>query len=270
MRGEVLVAIVNNQLDYAILREKNWYRIPVSSAQKWLKDRWPPKWLAFYQTKVFGPEAHAIHYYARVLRIREVFRWELFPNEPREGKNLTRYYQLLLEPLRRLPKPILSRRARRIVFIPTTLDKFTQAVEINDLFDESNLEDQLWAEFKRLQISAERQLFIQIKENNYVLDFAIFCAQGNIDVETDGDVWHANPERAPQDNLRDNALDTVGWRVLRFSTRQIQEQLAGYCLPTIVENVNRLGGITEGQFGVRRIELSGNSAYQPSLFDDLD
>jgi hypothetical protein len=31
-----------------------------------------------------------------------------------------------------------------------------QALEINDLYDESPLEDRLWAEFKRLQISAER------------------------------------------------------------------------------------------------------------------
>ena len=34
---------------------------------------------------------------------------------------------------------------------------------------------------------------------------------------TNGDVWHANPERAVQDNLRDNDLETVGWKVLRFS-----------------------------------------------------
>jgi len=33
-RGEVLVAILNNQLDFAILREQGWYRIPVSSVEK--------------------------------------------------------------------------------------------------------------------------------------------------------------------------------------------------------------------------------------------
>jgi len=46
-RGEVLVAIMNNKLDFAILREQGWYRIPVSSVKKWLKERWPPKYLAF-------------------------------------------------------------------------------------------------------------------------------------------------------------------------------------------------------------------------------
>ncbi len=52
-----------------------------------------------------------------------------------------RYYQLLLGNLQPLPKPILSRRLRRITFIPTTRKKFKTAIEINDLWDESPLED---------------------------------------------------------------------------------------------------------------------------------
>jgi hypothetical protein len=58
------------------VREQHWYRIPVSSAKKWLGGNWPPQWLAFYQTKFFGSEAFSINYYARVLDIREVFRWD--------------------------------------------------------------------------------------------------------------------------------------------------------------------------------------------------
>src|SRR2546421_7329471 len=79
---EVLIGILNNARDLSILREQRWYRIPVSSADKWLRRRWPPHWLAFYQTKVFEAEAFAIHCYARVLSIRDVFRWQLFPDEP--------------------------------------------------------------------------------------------------------------------------------------------------------------------------------------------
>lgn len=33
-RGEFLVAIINNRLDFAIAYEKHWYRIPVSSKEK--------------------------------------------------------------------------------------------------------------------------------------------------------------------------------------------------------------------------------------------
>ncbi len=270
-RGEVLVAILNNLLDFAVARDQHWYRIPVGSAHKWLKGRWPPQWLAFYQTKIFGSEAFAVNYYARVLDVRQVRRWQLFPDQPHDEKGRRRYYQLILEPLRRLPKPILSRRWRRIVFIPTTWQKFSSAGEINDLYDESPLEDYLWAELKRLQISAERQEFVPVKDRSYALDFAIYCTSGKIDVETDGDTWHADPERIPLDNLRDNDLETTGWRVLRFNTTHIREKMAEYCLPTIVENINRLDGVDEKERLVpRRINLDGpDGAYQLGLFDDI-
>ncbi|MBL7184157.1 MAG: hypothetical protein ISS50_06875 [Anaerolineae bacterium] len=196
-RGEVLVAIMNNLLDFAIARDQHWYRIPVRSVERWLKDRWPPQWLAFYQTKVFGDEAYAVNYYTCVLDIRQVSRWQLFPNEPHDKKGKRRYYQLILSPLQQLPKPILSLRWRRIVFIPTTWHKFMNAVEINDLYDESPLEDRLWAALKRLQIEAERQYFIKAKNQWYALDFAIFCEQGKMNVETDGDTWHADPAHIP-------------------------------------------------------------------------
>lgn len=246
-RGEVLVAIMNNLLDFAIARDQHWYRIPVRSVENRLKTCWPPQWLAFYQTKVFGSEAHAVKYYARVLDIRQVSRWQLFPNEPRDEKGRKRYYQLILSPLQRLPYPILSRRWRYIVFIPTTWHKFMNAVEINDLYDESPLEDRLWAELKRLEIAAERQYFVKAKERQYALDFAIFCDRGKIDVETDGDTWHADPARIPLDNQRDNDLTSLGWSTLRFNGRQIHEATIEYCVPTVIESINRLGGlVTEG------------------------
>jgi very-short-patch-repair endonuclease len=265
-RGEVLVAIINKPLDFAILHEEGWYRIPVSSVEKWLKDRWPPHWLAFYQTKAFGEQAHAVHYFAEVIQIRKVFRWQLFPNDPHDERSRRLYYQLFVKSLQPLPQPIYSRRARRIVFIPTTLDKLLGAAEINDLYDESTLEDRLWAEFKRHRITAERQEFVVARRHEYALDFAIYCASGKIDVETDGDFWHANPERAAQDNLRDNDIETAGWKVLRFSSQQIQEHAAEYCVSTVAENIDILGGLDEGRAIPRRINIDG-AAYQPSLFD---
>jgi very-short-patch-repair endonuclease len=269
-RGEVLVAILNNLLDFAVVRDQHWYRIPVSSVDKWLRGRWPPQWLAFYQTKVFGDEAHAVNYYARVLGVRRRHRWELFPDQPRDERSQRRYFQLILEPLRRLPRPILSRRWRRIVFIPTTWNKFIGAAEINDLYDESPLEDRLWTGLKQRQIPAERQEFVQVKDRSYALDFAIYCVSGKIDVETDGDTWHADPERIPMDNLRDNDLETMGWRVLRFNTPHIHHEMDEYCLPTIVENINRLDGLDEGRLVPRHINLDTPGGLQQlGLFDDL-
>ena len=265
-RGELLVAILNNPKDLAILRVQGWYRIPVSSAAKWLKDRWPPQWLAWYQTGAFGNEEHAVHYYGEVVDIRQVQRWQLFPDEPPDARSERRYFQVFVSSIERLPKPIYSRRFRRIIFIPTTWAKFVAAVEINDLFDESSLEDRLRAEFKRRAITAERQEFIVARGHDYALDFAIYCAKGKLNVETDGDFWHANPEQAEQDNLRDNNLKTAGWRVLRFNTKQIQEQTVDYCVATVAQNINNLGGLDEGKVIPRKVILADGS-YQPSLFD---
>jgi very-short-patch-repair endonuclease len=260
---------MNDKRDFAIARDDNWYRIPVTSAKKWLKNRWPPQWIAFYQTKVFGDEAYSIRYYARVIDIKKVPRQLLFPDEP-EGKKTDKiYYKLILNPLEKLPKPILSRRWRRIVFIPTTWQKFVEAVEINDLYDESPLEDRLWAELKRFKIPAERQEFITIGKNNYSLDFAVYCDKGNIDIETDGDTYHANPKGSAKDNVRNNALAAAGWRVLRFTTSQIQESTESYCIEEVRKTINKLGGIDEDNVVPRKINAKPDSSYQPSLFDDL-
>lgn len=192
----------------------------------------------------------------------------MFPDEPHDSKSDRRYYQVFVKSVQLLPMPIYSRRFRRIIFIPTTLEKFSNASEINDLYDESLLEDKLWAEFKRHNIPAERQEFVIARENNYALDFAVYCAKGNIDIETDGDFWHANPEKAEKDNLRDNDLKTRGWKVLRFSEKQTQEQSASYCIETVTENINNLGGVDEGKIIPRKINPDSGS-YQPSLFDNL-
>lgn len=246
-RGQVLVAIMNSLRDFDIAREEHWYRIPVRSVQRRLRERWPPSWLAFYQTKVFGPERWAINYYADVRAIRTVTRRTLLPQEPDHLRADELYHKIEIGPLERLPEPILSRRLRRIVFIPTAWDKFINAVEINDLYDESPLEDRLWAEFKRHEIAAERQFFISVKTRRYALDFAIFCDRGEIDVETDGDSWHADAARIPLDNQRDNDLAGAGWSILRFNGQQIRESATEYCVPAVMETINRLGGLqTEG------------------------
>jgi very-short-patch-repair endonuclease len=267
-QNQVLVAIINNKKDFSIANCQHWYRIPVTSVEKWLKNRWPPDWMAFYLTKVFGEEAWAIIYYARVLRIEKLRRSFLFPNESINPKSNRLYYRIFMEPLRRLPQPIYSRRLRRIVFIPTTWEKFINASEINDLFDDSPLEDRLWAEFKRLKILAERQEFVKVGKNHYALDFAVYCESGKIDVEADGDFYHTNRKDVARDKLRDNDLKTEGWRVLRFNTSQVRESVSEYCISTVAKNINKLGGIKEGKFINRKIQLDSSAPKQLNLFDE--
>ncbi len=110
---------------------------------------------------------------------------------------------------------------------------------------------------------------------NNLLDFAIYCALGKIDVETDGDMWHADPERIPLDNLRDNDLETAAWKLFRLNTPQIREAMAEYCLPTIVENIDRLGGLEEQRVVPRKVSLDAQEGqrqlnlFESGIEDDL-
>ena len=95
----------------------------------------------------------------------------------------------------------------------------------------------------------------------------MFCRLGKIDIETDGDKWHANTERIPEDNKRNNALASRGWHVLRFNGTQIRESTAEYCVPKITETIDRLGGLES--LGRRIIIHSEDGTIiQTSMFED--
>jgi very-short-patch-repair endonuclease len=197
-----------------------------------------------------------------------VSRRELFPEEGNGPRAHRHYYQVHLYPLQRLREPILSRRFRRIVFIPTTYAKLMNAVEINDLFDESPLEDRLWAAMKRFEIDAQRQYWVEGKAQQYALDFAVFCDQGKIDVETDGDSYHFNAESGSEDNQRNNELGTLDWHVLRFDTTDIRERMEEYVVPTVMRNINRLGGVSDAGLIPRRFDPDDPAGpRQLTLFD---
>src|SRR5947208_12743173 len=99
-KDSVLVAILNNTRDFALARDEHWYRIPVVQAHKWGKHHWPPKWLAFYQTRAWKDHLYCVRYYASVHDIRRVQRRDLLPRESLSRKADNWYYQLILNPLR--------------------------------------------------------------------------------------------------------------------------------------------------------------------------
>jgi very-short-patch-repair endonuclease len=260
---EVLVAFLPNKKDFAILQDQRWYRIPVASKPK----RWPPKYLAFYQPKAFGDDAFKIRYFGLVKNIDIVTRREIFPNEIESEKSQKQYYRLWLESLQEREQSIPSRLPRKIVFVPTTWEKFMLAEQINDLFDDSPLEDLLWRELKKLNISAERQWEVRTTTFNYQLDFAFFCHDGNLDVETDGDTWHLRRDRVEHDNRRNNDLESLGWHVLRFNTKAISEKRGQYCIPRIQETINRLGGLSDDGLVSRKFYPKADGVQQLSLFE---
>ena len=94
-----------------------------------------PDVVAFYLTAAFDDEKWAIHEYARVRGHELVRRVDLLPDEPHHPRARATYYKLQLEPLQRLPRPILSLRWRRITFIQTSGDRLMHALEISDLIE---------------------------------------------------------------------------------------------------------------------------------------
>jgi len=68
-----------------------------------------------------------------------------------------------------------------------------------------------------------------------------------MDVETDGEPWHAQPERAAQDKLRDRDLESLGWRVIRTNGYQVQEQMEEYCVRKMVDSIDSLGGLKKAE-----------------------
>jgi len=233
----VLVAVMNNPRDMDIARHDHWYRIPVKHA--------PPQgvgapFLAFYQTRAFGPERWAVNYYAPVTRWEVVKRLELFPEEithPRAGQD---YYKVHLADLIRLPRPIVSLRLRRIAFIVTRWALLQRAEEINDLFHGNQLEERLWRTLKRAGIPAERRFEVREQRQTYLLDLAIFCNQGKLGVICQGEPSPAEPGRWVQEC----ALVGRGWMVLRLSPEDVEHNLSG-CVEVVQRAVRRLGGVAE-------------------------
>ena len=234
----VLVAILNNVRDFHIARDQRWYRIPVKSAPRLTH----PRVLAFYQTKAFDADRWSISWYAEVRRVERLTRRELLPEQPEHPRADDEYYCLRLDRLQRRNQPIPSRVLRRVTFIPTTWQKFQDAEEINDLWDESPLEDTLWAAFKHEGIVAERQFVVSEAKTSYILDFAVACDRGQLDVECDGDTWHLQPNAVRYDKRRGNWLGSRGWSVMRFDGQEINQEMPK-CLTQVKAAINKLGGM---------------------------
>ncbi len=269
-KEELLVGIITSLSDFEIIQNQYWYRIPTDKAERLIKKRWPPKWIAFYYTNAIKDFPQMIIHYAKVSVIEVTTRQQLFPDEKENYKSKRSYYKISFKKLETLSKPILSRRWRRIVFVQTTHKKFINAVEVNDLFDGSTLEDKLWAEMKRKMISAERQQVVKVDEKFYFLDFAIHCKKGKLDIETDGDKYHHHPEYAAKDNIRNNDLTSNGWSVIRFDSNQIRERMEAYCLPTIMTNINKLGGIEFDKTAMQRFKKQNPGLSYPTYFEEYE
>ena len=237
-----LVGIIPRIDLWDIIQKEKWYHIPVESAPK---DAELAEYVAFYFPAVFGKDLHCqIKYYAKVKKVSVVKRLELFPKEKTHIRADKDYWWFQLEKIEELPKPIISvERLSEIRFIPTSYKKLLSAKEINDLYNTSPLEEKMYREMKKRNIAVERQYYVKISEKEYYcLDFGIFCKNGKIDLECDGQKYHSLPGALVKDRERNNELTSYGWHILRFSGKEINKNIND-CFKTIERTIKNLGGI---------------------------
>ena len=235
-----LVGIVPRKSLWPIIQSQRWYHIPVKSSPRNVLEI---KYLAFYFPAVFGEKLkYRVIYYAPVFSINTIKRIKLFPKEKTHPRKNEDYYQIHLGEIKKLTRPIPSRKLRRIVHIPTTLHKLLNAREINDLYDTSPLEDRMYQALKRKKIDPERQMYVNLDNQFYCLDFFLACEKAGIDIECDGEKYHNLPDALTRDRLRNNHLTSHGWHVLRFGTKEINENIET-CLNVIERTIQTLNGL---------------------------
>jgi len=236
----VLVVVLNDTVDLVRARDLAWYRIPLAHAPR----RVAADYLAFYQTGAFPPdERWAVRWLAPVRSYGIATRRELIPDEPDHPRAGERYHRIDLGALEPLPRPIPSRRLRRITFIPTTLARLLDADEINDLWIKSNAQERLWAALKQADVEAERQYPLREDLPQYVADFALLCVDGQVavvveDEPSSSDALH---ETMPPDYL----LSAGDWLPRRITRAEIVSDPTG-CAARLSALMASLGGPLPG------------------------
>ena len=89
-------------------------------------------------------------------------------------------------------------------------------------------ERRLWAALRGKQMGVKFRR--QVSVGAYVVDF--FCFESRLAIEVDGET-HFSPSGSAHDTKRDRFLASQGICVVRFTNREIMENLAG-CLEVLM------------------------------------
>jgi very-short-patch-repair endonuclease len=87
----------------------------------------------------------------------------------------------------------------------------------------TDAEKTLWAKIRGRQLKGY-QFYRQKPLGHFIVDF--FCPKGNLIIELDGG-QHYSDEGKIKDRQRDNYLGSLGLCVLRFSDREVFENMKG-------------------------------------------
>lgn len=264
-KNNVLVAYLPSPKDLAIALGQGWYRIPVAHAPAILTSG-KATHIAFYQPRAFGDDRYTVRWYSPITSLVIRKRSELLPGEALHPHAQQDYYAVGCGSMQQLPAPIPCKRPRRIIFFPTTLKKLFTAKDINQLFNDSPLENLLWQALKEADIPAERQFDVRVGARWFKLDFAVFCKTMNIDIECDGEAHQRSAVEVEKDKQRGNLLAAEGWNVLRFTGTVLRNEL-GPAMSMVHDAINRYGGLADPDSDGGFRYTKGPDDPQPRLFE---
>ena len=87
----------------------------------------------------------------------------------------------------------------------------------------TDAENRLWSRLRRKQLGGH-QFYRQKIIGKYIVDF--YCPKANLVIELDGGQHHSETGQA-KDRGRDDVLREMGIKVLRFSDREVFENMDG-------------------------------------------
>lgn len=90
----------------------------------------------------------------------------------------------------------------------------------------------LWSKLKRKQLKG-KQFYRQRIISDYIVDF--YCPKANMIIEIDGG-QHYTEEGLKKDKMRDEYMKGQGFKVLRFSDKEVFKNLKGV-IEKIYENL---------------------------------
>ena len=110
----------------------------------------------------------------------------------------------------------------------TKLKEYSQELRKNM----TEAEKLLWFKLRRKQLKG-LQIYRQRIIGNYIVDF--YCPKANLIIETDGGQHYTN-KGINEDKIRDDYLREQGFKVLRFSDKEVFRNLNGV-IERIYENL---------------------------------
>jgi len=108
---------------------------------------------------------------------------------------------------------------KTMLFYNTRLKQISRHLRSNM----TDAEKLLWSKLRAKQLKG-RQFYRQRIIGDYIVDF--YCPQANLIIELDGG-QHYTDEGIKKDKMRDNYIREQGYKILRFSDREIFENLEG-------------------------------------------